>query len=81
MIKNPPVNAEDSRDTSLMSESGRSPGLGNGSIPVFLPGKFHGPRSLVDNNPCGHESSTGLSRNTHTHVIKNRNISDWGCWE
>ena len=25
------------------------------SIPVFLPGKFHGQRSLVGCNPWGHE--------------------------
>ena len=24
-------------------------------IPVFLPGKFHGQRSLADYSPCGHK--------------------------
>ena len=43
LIKNPPANAGDTRDMSLIPGSGRSPGEGNGnSIPVFLPGKFHG---------------------------------------
>ena len=26
-------------------------------IPVFLPGKFHGQRSLVVYSPCGHKES------------------------
>ena len=25
--------------------------------PVFLPGEFHGQRSLVGNSPCGHKAS------------------------
>ena len=28
-------------------------GGGNGSVPVFLDGKFHGQRSLVDYSPWG----------------------------
>ena len=38
---------------------GRCPGGGNGSPlqPGFLPGKFHGPRSLVDYSPWGHKES------------------------
>ena len=31
MVKNPPANAEDVRDASLIPRSGRSPGEGNGS--------------------------------------------------
>ena len=31
VIKNPPANAEDLGDTSLISGSGRSPGVGNGN--------------------------------------------------
>ena len=31
MVKNLPVNAGDIRDTGLIPESGRSPGIGNGS--------------------------------------------------
>ena len=30
-------------------------------IPVFLPGKSHGQRSLADYNPWGHKSQTQLS--------------------
>ena len=37
--------------------------------PVFLPGKFHGQRSLVGYSPWGHKSQTWLSnRTTKTHV-------------
>ena len=32
---------------------GRSPGEGNGYPPVFLPGEFHGLRSLVGHGPWG----------------------------
>ena len=37
---------------------GRSPGGGNGNPPVFLPGKYHGQRSLVGYSPWGHKSQT-----------------------
>ena len=55
MVKNLPANAEDARDMDS------SPGLGRSSrinrkrqlTPVFLPGKFHGQRSLVGFSPWG----------------------------
>ena len=50
MIKNPPANAEDTGDVCSTPGSGRSPGVGDGN-PVFLPGKFHGQRSLVGYSP------------------------------
>ena len=31
VVKNPPANAGDARDTCLIPELGRSPGVGNGS--------------------------------------------------
>ena len=39
--------------------------------PLFLPGKFHGQRSLVGYSPWGHKQSNtteGLSTHTHTHT-------------
>ena len=39
--------------------------------PVFLPGKLHGQRSLVDYSSWGHEKSDTteqLSAHTHTHI-------------
>ena len=48
MVKNPPADAGDSRDSGLIPGSGRSAGKGNGNpFQYFLPGKFHGQRSLV----------------------------------
>ena len=45
VVKNPPANAGDADWTPGL---GRFPGGGNGNpTPVFLPGKFHGQRSLV----------------------------------
>ena len=41
---------------------GRSPGEGNGNpTPVFLPGEFHGQRSLAGYSPWGCKSRTQLS--------------------
>ena len=34
--------------------------------PVFLPGKFHGQRSLLEYSPWGHKE-TGMTEHTHTH--------------
>ena len=55
-----------------MPESGRSPGEGNGNIPVFLPGKSHGQRSLV--------GSVGLQRVRHDLATENTCIVWWGCF-
>ena len=40
-------------DLGSIPGSGRSPVEGNGSPPVFLPGKPHGQRSLVGYSPWG----------------------------
>ena len=37
--------------------SGRSPGEGNGNPPIFLPGEFHGQRSLVGYSSWGRKES------------------------
>ena len=69
MVKNVPANAGDSRDVSSNPGSGRSPGVGNGNAPVFLPGKFHGQRSLVGHSPQGcKELDTTEQLSTHTHT-------------
>ena len=51
MVKNPPANAGEARS---IPGSGRSPGEGDGN-PVFLPGKFHGQRSLAGCSPWAHK--------------------------
>ena len=54
MVKNLPVNA---RNMGLIPGLGSSPGEGKWQpTPVFLPGKFHGQRSLVGYSPCGHKA-------------------------
>ena len=61
MVKNPPANAGDIRDTGLIPVS---PEVGKilwrrawQLTPVFLPGKFHGQRSLASCSPKGHTES------------------------
>ena len=52
MVKNPPASAGDARDIGSIPRLGISPGGGNGNpFPVFLPGKFHGQRSLAGYRP------------------------------
>ena len=61
MVKNLLANAGDVRDADSVLGSGRSPGGGHGdplrysffffSAPVFLPGEFHGQRSLAGCSP------------------------------
>ena len=54
MVKNLPARQE----TGLIPGSGRSPREGNGnSLPVFLPGEFHGQRSLAGYSPWGCKES------------------------
>ena len=51
-------NAGNSRDMGLIPELGRSPARGKWRpTPVFLPGKFHGQRSLAGYSPWGHQES------------------------
>ena len=38
------------------------------STPVFLPGEFHGQRSLVGHSPWGHKESDTTEQLTHTHT-------------
>ena len=44
-------NAGDRRDIGAIPGSGRSPGGGHATTPVFLPGESHGARSLVGYSP------------------------------
>ena len=59
VVKSPPANAEDLRDSGSVPGSGRSPGGGHGmDTPVCLPGKSHGQRSLAGYSPWGRKSWT-----------------------
>ena len=57
MVKNPPINAGDTRDGGLIPVWGRSFGEGNGNFPVFLPRRFHGQGNLAGYSPWGHKVS------------------------
>ena len=53
VVKNPLANVG---DMGSVPGSGRSPEKGT-ATPVFLPGKFHGQRSLTGYSPWGHKES------------------------
>ena len=44
------------------------------SIPVFLPGKFHGWKSLASYSPWGHKESDMTEQLTHTHMFSSRSF-------
>ena len=68
VVKNLPANARDVRDIGSTPRPGRFPsGRTWQPTPKFLPGKFHGQRSLVGYSPWGHkESDTTEQLNTAT---------------
>ena len=51
LIKNLPANAGDTRDAGLIPGFGRSPGVGNGTASVLLPGASRGQGSLAVYSP------------------------------
>ena len=54
VVKNPPVDAGDARDTDLIPGLGISPGVENSnSTPVFLPEELHEQRSLAGYSQWG----------------------------
>ena len=66
VVKNLPANIRDLKDAGTIPGLGRFPWSRKWqSTPVFLPGKFHGQRSLVSNSPWG-RSQTQLSDSAHT---------------
>ena len=79
VIKNPPANAGDARDTGSIPGWGRSPGGGNGNTPVFLPGKLHWQRSQRTSAPGVTKSQTRLAAQ---HYASGLPVPDhsWGVW-
>ena len=66
-----------SGDTSLIPGSGRFPEKGNGYPlhPVFLPGEFHGQKSLMGCSPWGCKESDMTERltlSTRSNIIKEK---------
>ena len=58
VVKKLLANSGDVRDRGLISGLGRFLGVENGNpTPVFLPGKFHGERSLTGYSPWGSKES------------------------
>ena len=69
VVKNPPTNAGDIRDTGSIPESGRSPGVGNKHpSPVFLPGESHGYRSLAAYSAQCHKELDTTEVTQHTQI-------------
>ena len=73
LVKNLLANAGHERDRGFDPWAGKIPWRRNWQhTPVFLPGKFHGQRSLAGHSPWGCEESdttecTQRAR-THTHI-------------
>ena len=69
VLKNPPANAGDIRDASLIPGFGRSPGEGSGNL-LFFPGESHGQRSLEGYSPQGCKKSdmTEVTYQAHTNI-------------
>ena len=63
--KNPPANAGETREMSLIPGLGRSRGEGDGNpLQYFLPGKFHGQKNLAGYSPwsCKESDTTEYAR-------------------
>ena len=60
MVKNPPANAGDIRDASLIPRSERSPGGGMATYSSILSRESHGRRRPVGYSPGGQMSQTQL---------------------
>ena len=70
VVKNP--SAGDARKTGSIPRLGRSSGVGKlHPIPVFLPGKFHGRRSVVSYSLWHHEESDTTEQSTHVGLAGN----------
>ena len=73
VVKNLPVSAGDAKDMGSIPGLGRSHGVGRIWHPtaVFLPGKFHGPRSLASYRAWGHKESDVAKRlSMHAHAAQ-----------
>ena len=62
MVKNPPANTGDVRDTDLIPGSVGKISWKRAWQPtlIFLPGEFHGERSLADDSPQGCKESVTI---------------------
>ena len=68
MLKNSPASAGDTRDSGSIPGSGRPPWNRKWQHTlVFLPGKFHGQRSLTGYSP-GDCKESGTTESVHTYT-------------
>ena len=69
VVKNPPANAGDIRDTCSTPGSGKTPWRrARQPTPLFLPGESHGQRSLAGYSPAGCKESDTTAMTEHTHA-------------
>ena len=75
MLKNPPANAGDIRDTGSILGSGRPPGVGNdNSLQYSYLENPHGQRSLAGYSPWGRKDLDTTER-WNTHTIKTERVT------
>ena len=74
MVKNPPA-MQKTQEMRVLSLGQEDPLAAHSSIlgswqptPVFLPGEFHGQRSLVGYSPWGHKESDTTETTEHARV-------------
>ena len=67
VVKNPPTNAGDVRDTDLIPGLGRAPKGGHGNPLQYccLECLSHGQKSLVGCSPQGHKDTTKVTYHMH----------------
>ena len=75
MVKNTPANARDAGDMGFIPGLERSLGGGKGNLPVFLPGKSQGQRSLAGFIPWSHRVGHDWTHVQAMYMIHNR-----ACW-
>ena len=75
MVKNLSAKAGEARVVGLIPGSERSPGEGKREpTPVFLPGEFHGQKSLAGYSPWGHKESD-MTEHACTRINLSQEIS------
>ena len=80
MVNNLPTNAGDMGSIHIFPGQGRSPEEGNAAALVFLPGEFHGQRSLAVYSPCSCKESDRTERlGTHKHkyYLQGKKTGGW----
>ena len=83
MVKNPLPNVGDIEDSGLIPGMGKFPWIRKWQpISVFLPGKFHGQKSLAEYSPWGHkEPDTTKHHCIAEYGLHITSLSKyWVCW-